>query len=277
MNSIKSYLKKYPIIFYDLETTGFSSVADDILEIAGLSSKSRKIFHEHVNTKNIIKNSHIHGITNKYLNTNVTMTNGEILDKFITYINGEIQNNGIMLIAHNNFHFDSKFIDVFFKKNNREVPDNWIFLDSLEHIKFASPNLHSYSLGKLYKKAFGVQLNNAHSAIGDVKGLEETYIYYVEEVMPEKDYQKMIMTEENFMRISSFHENFFHQSIELLNMHGYVIDKLKQKNITTLGKLGDYFEQHDDFDNVIKNDLKISSNYYGNRIKFWGEYLAFMN
>ena len=210
MNTLKSYLKKYPIIFYDLETTGFSSVRDDILEIAGLSSKSKKIFHEHVNTKIIIKNSHIHGITNEYLNTNVTMTNEQILDKFIDYINGEIQNNGIMLIAHNNFHFDSKFIDVFFKKNNRKVPNNWIFLDSLDHIKFASPGLRGYSLGKLYERAFDAPLDNAHSAIGDVKGLEHTYIHYVEEVMSEKDYQKMIMTEDSFMRISSFHVDFFH-------------------------------------------------------------------
>jgi len=278
MNTLKSYLKKYPIIYYDLETTGFSSVTDDILEIAGLSSKSKKIFNEHVNTDIIIKNSHIHGITNEYLNTNVTMTNEQILDKFIHYINGEIQNNGIMLIAHNNFHFDSKFIDVFFKKNNREIPNNWIFLDSIEHIKFASPGLRGYSLGKLYEKAFNMPLDNAHSAIGDVKGLEATYIHYVEKVMPEKDYQKMIMTEDNFMRISSFHEDFFQQSIKLLNVHDYVIDKLLHINITTLGDLGNYFTQHkDNFDDVIKNDVKVSSKYYRNRVVFWGEYLAFMN
>ena len=74
MTSEKTYLRKYPIIYFDLETTGFSPVHDDILEIAALSCKSREIFHEFLNTDIKIKNSHIHSITNDYLNENVKLT-----------------------------------------------------------------------------------------------------------------------------------------------------------------------------------------------------------
>tara|TARA_B100000780_G_C21126983_1_gene457770 strand:+ start:19625 stop:20452 length:828 start_codon:yes stop_codon:yes gene_type:complete len=273
---MNNYLKQYPIIYYDLETTGFSSVTDDILEIAGLSSNSRKIFHEFVNTTIEIKNSHIHGITNDYLNTNVSLTTENIIDNFIKYVNGEIQNNSIMLIAHNNFHFDSKFIDVIFKKNNRTVPNNWIFLDSIDHIKYTVPGLPSYSLGNLYKRIFNTPLNNAHSALGDVKGLEKVYIECVEHNLIDTEYQSMIMSENQFMRISSFHCDFFKQSITLLDIHDYVLKILKKNNINTLDDLAYYYRDNDNFDNVIKNTMKISSKYYRNRIGFWGEYLNFM-
>ena len=182
-----------------------------------------------------------------------------------------------MLIAHNNFHFDSKFIDVLFKKNNRKVPNNWIFLDSLFHMKKISPGFPSYSLGKLYEILFGTCLPSAHSALGDVKGLERVYINLVEEKVSEKGYQEMIMTNDGYMRVSAFHDDFLTQSIKLLDVHEYVLNRLEKEGINTLDDLKSYYQKNEEIiDNHIKNILKISSKYYRNRLIFWGEYLVFM-
>ena len=70
---VKTYLNKFPIIFYDLETTGLSSIDEDIIDISCLALKEDKNieFQRYLNTEKEITNSFIHGITNEFLDNTV--------------------------------------------------------------------------------------------------------------------------------------------------------------------------------------------------------------
>ena len=81
-------IKKEKICVLDLETTGFEPEDSEIEEIFILKVSNHKIvdvFYSLINPKNIIQNSHIHGITDEKVRnaTSLEEINNEILDKQI--------------------------------------------------------------------------------------------------------------------------------------------------------------------------------------------------
>ena len=135
-----TYLNKYPIIIFDFETTGFDPVTDEIIQVAAVSTKdTTDYFNEYLNVDFEITNSFIHKITNKFLDETVTESRRDILLKFKKFINKYANKDAVFLLAHNNFHFDSKFLEMAFKKHNIILPKKWYYIDSCPQIKYVCP------------------------------------------------------------------------------------------------------------------------------------------
>jgi len=250
-------IKKYPIIVYDLETTGLNILNDVILEIAAITINLDKEFHYYINTDRKIENSFIHNITNEFLDKNVTKSKKEILLEFLNFVNTCYKTNtgDVFLMAHNNFNFDKKILEVEFKNINVTIPDHWIFIDSLQHFKYILKNQSSYSLCNLYKQYFGETIKNQHNALYDVKNLITLYKHIIKDIN-EHDYQKMYYCV-GFMQKSIFHIDFDDQKIELLNLGVTPTNNLKKNNIYTYLDILKKFRRFYDKDT---NNLKDSEN-----------------
>jgi DNA helicase-2/ATP-dependent DNA helicase PcrA len=250
-------IKKYPIVVYDLETTGLNILNDVILEIAAITINLDKEFHQYINTDKKIENSFIHNITNDFLDKNVTKNKKEILLEFLTFVNNcyKTTTGDIFLMAHNNFNFDKKILEIEFKNINVNIPDNWIFIDSLQHFKYILKNQSSYSLCNLYKHYFGETIKNQHNALYDVKNLITLYKHIIKDIN-EYDYQKMYYCV-GFMQKSIFHIDFDDQKIELLSLGVTPTNNLKKNNIFTYLDILKKFRRFYDKD---INNLKDSEN-----------------
>tara|TARA_B110000971_G_scaffold34965_1_gene32871 strand:+ start:31123 stop:31941 length:819 start_codon:yes stop_codon:yes gene_type:complete len=269
-----TYLNKYPIVIFDFETTGFDSVKDEIIQIAAVSTRDdTDYFNEYLNVDFEITNSFIHKITNKYLNDNVTDTSKNILKKFKRFINKHADADAVFLLAHNNFHFDSKFLEMAFKKHNITLPKHWYYIDSYPQIKDICPGFKSYALGKLYKQFYGTLPDNPHNALTDIKMLYKVYLDTVVDTLSEKDFKKFLLKKKN-LRMNSSSPAYFTQSIQLLNVSKSIIKILKSKNINSLEDLVVCYRATDNFEEFLTTDLKIHSNYYKNRLISWSKQLA---
>uniref|UniRef100_A0A6C0JAL1 Exonuclease domain-containing protein n=1 Tax=viral metagenome TaxID=1070528 RepID=A0A6C0JAL1_9ZZZZ len=269
-----TYLNKYPIVIFDFETTGLDPVNDEIIQIAAVSSKAdTDYFNEYLNVDFEITNSFIHKITNNYLNENVKDSRKEVLMKFKKFITKYADKDAVFLLAHNNFHFDSKFLEIAFKKHNISLPKKWYYIDSYPQIKYVCPGFTSYALGKLYKRLYGTLPDNPHNALTDIKMLYKVYLDTVVDTLSETDFKKFLLKKKN-LRINSSMEAYFKQPIELMNLSTSIIKILKSKNINSLRDVVICYQSVDDFDKYLTTDLNIQSSYYKNRINFWAKQMA---
>ena len=87
----------------------------------------------------------------------------------------------VEMIAHNNKYFDELMLMKEYKtvENDRYLPDNVVFWDTLPWIRINYPDFKSYSLGDLYRVFYKKELENAHRADADVKALKEIYVDFV--------------------------------------------------------------------------------------------------
>lgn len=276
---VKTYLNKFPIIFYDLETTGLSSIDEDIIDISCLALKEDKNieFQRYLNTEKEITNSFIHGITNEFLDNTVKNTNEEILEEFINFVNNHSNKKGVFLIAHNNFHFDKYFLESWFKRENKKIPDKWIFLDSLQHVKHMNYRFRSNSLANLYKGCFGRSIPDAHTSLGDVRALHLVYQELVCKKLSEVEYREMLSSNVDFTHVSAFHKDYLKQSVKMLSLHNNDIRKLKLASLSTLKDLLKCYDSDPDtFVQYLKNSVKLYSTWYCNKIKDHIEHLDYM-
>ncbi len=154
-----------PFTFFDIETTGMSPLNDRIIEIAAIRYNIDGIiekFHSLVNPKRPIppKISGINKISDDMVNGMPTFN--EVGKSFLSFTEKST------LVAHN-AKFDLAFLQESFA---RESLGNWsgLTLDSIKIIRFAFPNLPSYSLPKL-SEYFNIQSCNRtfHRAMDDVE------------------------------------------------------------------------------------------------------------
>ena len=274
------YIYNYPIVIYDFETTGFCSVNDDIVEIAAstFSSRCKDIFHHYVNTELVIENEHIHGINNNFLMKTVTLTRRDILELFIDFVEkAKSEENGVFLLAHNNFQFDFKFLEVLFKKEGLTMPPDWYYIDSLSQLRHIYPKLKSHSQGNMYKYAFNTDFENQHTAVGDIKALYKLYIHLVAKKLSEEDYQRLLLKNDGFMRANTTNDDFFEQSICLLDLNKTVTNMLKRSRIDTLNNLLKvYRRDKDGFINFLIKYVRIKSKWSYNKINSWAIFLDFI-
>lgn len=171
-------------VVFDLETTGFSSSHDQIIEIGAVKIKEGQVidsFSQFVNPGRSIP-------PNIQELTNITdqMVAGEppidkVLPKFCDFFEGSV------LVAHN-ASFDIGFI----RKNMAQIHRkfNTPYLDTLRMARCLYPHYTKFNLGFLCKK-LGISLQNAHRAVDDSAATGELFLKLLEEAENQNLYEKV--------------------------------------------------------------------------------------
>ncbi len=167
-------------VVFDLETTGFSSKNDKIIEIGAVKIKKGSIvdrFSEFVNPEMRIP----YNITELTSITDEMVENAEtiekILPKFLEFCKDSV------IVAHN-AGFDVGFI----KKNARDLGEEFDYpvLDTVPLARYLYPELKKVKLN-IVAKHLGVSLENHHRAVDDAKCTGDILLKCFEKIKEEKN------------------------------------------------------------------------------------------
>lgn len=149
-------------VVFDLETTGFSSKNDKIIEIGAVKIEKGKIvdrFSEFVNPERSIpdKITELTSITDDMVDDKEAID--KILPRFIDFIGDSV------VVAHN-ASFDVSFINKNCKDLKIEFENS--VMDTVTLSRFLFPELKRYKLNVIAKH-LGISLENHHRAVDDAK------------------------------------------------------------------------------------------------------------
>ncbi|KAJ4764472.1 DNA polymerase III polC-type [Rhynchospora pubera] len=170
------------IIVLDIETTGFNTPKERIVEFAARNLKGgeNSTFQMLINPEKEIRNSHIHGITDSMVNQPgvLRFPDGILVIKEWVSIQQE-PGKPVILLAHNGKSFDFPFLSREMDRCGHDIPDFWRFFDTLplaRRLKDSNGSpLKKHSIKDICE-FFGIDVEGpAHRAMGDVDRL--TYIY----------------------------------------------------------------------------------------------------
>lgn len=160
---IQNVLSFFPrgLVALDLETTGLSSISDQIIEIGAVKISADgeiRLFQTLINPRIIIPEYTIavHNITNEMVASSPIIE--DVMPKFIEFIDN-------LPIVAQNAKFDLGFLSFCIYRHGYNVPDSEIF-DSCRIGRRAINNLKSYNLSSL-ASALSIPLGNHHRAISD--------------------------------------------------------------------------------------------------------------
>jgi DNA polymerase III alpha subunit (gram-positive type) len=192
-------------IIYDLETTGFCPMPmfsnyHKVVQICASCIETGDIFNEFVNpgfeAGIPIPSTKIHNISSAdvcdALPIDIVLEN---MYRFFSFEKYDV----VEMIAHNNTYFDKLMLMKEYKtvKNDKYLPDNIIFWDSLPFLRQNYTSLTSYSLGDLFKSFYKSELANAHRADADVRALQAIYLDFI---LPLKNDDDDVMTENDIIK-----------------------------------------------------------------------------
>ena len=167
-------------VVFDLETTGFSSKNDKIIEIGAVKIQNGKIvdrFSEFVNPERNIpyKITELTGISDDMVKDSETIEN--ILPNFLEFCKGSV------LVAHN-AAFDTGFI----KNNCRRLNLDFDFtvVDTVPLARFLYPELKKVKLN-IVAKHLGISLENHHRAVDDAKATADILLVCFKKLKEEKE------------------------------------------------------------------------------------------
>ncbi len=168
---------KKNIVIYDTETTGLNPLKEKIIEFSftKLINNSGSTFL--INPEKDIheKITEINGITNDMVKNCKKFE--DIVDNLEKDIECKNKDDKTYLIAHNNTNFDEPFLKEEYRRIRREVPTNYIFIDTLPISRELLKNkVENHQLQTL-KKYFNIEVddNIAHTAKADVFVLAEVW------------------------------------------------------------------------------------------------------
>ena len=160
-------------IVFDIETTGFSSIRDSIIEIGAVKVADGKIvdrFSTFVNPRRPIpfEITNLTGITDEMVMEAPGIE--VILPQFLEFAGGGV------LVAHN-AGFDVGFIE----QNCRELglDDHFVYVDTVALARVLLPTLSKYKLN-IVAKALNISLENHHRAVDDAGATAEIFVKFVE-------------------------------------------------------------------------------------------------
>ena len=160
-------------IVFDIETTGFSSIKDAIIEIGAVKVTDGKItdrFSTFVNPKRPIpfEITNLTSITDEMVMDSPTID--VVLPQFL-----EFAGDGV-LVAHN-AGFDVGFIE----QNCRSLglSDEFVYLDTVALARVLLPTLSKYKLN-IVAKALNISLENHHRAVDDAEATAEIFVKFTE-------------------------------------------------------------------------------------------------
>lgn len=166
------------VIVFDIETTGLSRQKERIIEIAlrDLHGGQNSVFQTLVNPGKFVKNAYIHGIRSNMVNRPDVPRFEELIPILLKYIKSR-QRDGkqVILVAHNGRRFDVPFLISEFQRCSVEIPQDWLFLDTLyiarQLVNPDGSKLPSVSLDSL-RQYYNIDLvGPAHRAMQDVMTL----------------------------------------------------------------------------------------------------------
>jgi DNA polymerase III epsilon subunit-like protein len=170
------------ILVFDLETTGFNSPAERIIEFAArnLMGGRNSTFQTLINPKKHIKNSHVHGITNLMVNQPGVPRFEDACPIILEWVR-RTQEPGkpVIWLAHNGKTFDFPFLLREMDRCGCEAPDDWRFFDTLaltrRLVDSNGVELKRHKVPDLCE-FFGIIIDEPlHRAVGDVNKL--SYIF----------------------------------------------------------------------------------------------------
>ncbi|GGE25187.1 DNA polymerase III PolC-type [Marinithermofilum abyssi] len=156
-------LKEDTYVVFDVETTGLSSVHDDIIELAAVKVKNGEIidrFESFVNPHRPLtaQITELTGITDDMVADAPDLE--DVLPRYLEFIGDSV------LVAHN-ARFDMGFLQMACKKTGRKPVENPA-LDTLELARFLYPRMKNHRLNTLCKQ-FDIHLEQHHRAIYDAE------------------------------------------------------------------------------------------------------------
>ena len=172
VNSRNQSLEDAYVVF-DLETTGFSTVANKIIEIGAVKVVNCKItdkFSAFVNPEVPIP-YRIEELTS--INDNMVLdapTIEEILPKFLEF------SEGCVMVAHN-ASFDMGFIEANCKRQG--IEKEFTVVDTVALARVLMPQLNRFKLDTV-AKALKVSLENHHRAVDDAGCTAEIFVKFIE-------------------------------------------------------------------------------------------------
>lgn len=133
----------------DLETSGFSAVNDEIIEVGILKVKNNKIidkFHSYIKPKSKLRENiiEITNITNEMLNDKENIKN--VFPKIIDFLGNE---KDVVIVGHN-VNFDIRFLKQNAKRLGYEF--NYTYLETLNLTKTLFPNFKRYTIRYVAKE-----------------------------------------------------------------------------------------------------------------------------
>lgn len=208
-------------VVFDLETTGFSSKNDKIIEIGAVKLKGGEIvdsFSAFVDPKVIIpyKITELTSITQNMVDGQPTIE--EVLPKFMDFVGDAV------LVAHN-AAFDVGFI----KKNlgdlGKELKNP--IMDTVPLARYLYPDLKKVKLN-LVAKHLGISLENHHRAVDDAKATAEILKVSFEKMKEEMDIHDVKALNEKYLS---------NIDVRKLPLHHIIILAKNQAGIKNLYKL----------------------------------------
>lgn len=171
-------------VVFDIETTGFSSKNDKIIEIGAVKIKGKEVidtFSEFIYPKCRIPYNitELTGITDEMVKDADPIE--VVLPKFMEFIKDSV------VVAHN-AAFDTGFI----KKNCNDLglEFNSTIVDTVPLARFLYPELKRVKLN-LVAKHLGVSLQNHHRAVDDAKATAEIFLISIKKMIEELNINKL--------------------------------------------------------------------------------------
>ena len=160
-------------VVFDIETTGFSSVKDKIIEIGAVKVKNGKIIDRYstfVNPQVPIpfEITKLTNITDQMVMQYPSIET--ILPQFLQFVDGAV------LVAHN------AGFDVGFIKENcamQNIEQKIVSVDTLALSRVLLPTLSRHKLN-IVAKALGISLENHHRAVDDAAATAEIFVKFIE-------------------------------------------------------------------------------------------------
>lgn len=165
--NLNRFVDNYVLV--DIETTGLSPFADDIIEIGAIKVKNNEIIEQYNELINIDRNispfiTNLTGITNEMLKDGRLPET--VFEEFVNFVGDNI------IIGHN-VNFDLGFLCNKCKEYlNYNLNNDYI--DTLYLAKRLVPNSVNYKLGTL-AKLFNISYKGAHRGLKDVEITYEVY------------------------------------------------------------------------------------------------------
>lgn len=160
-------------VVFDIETTGFSSVRDKIIEIGAVKVEHGKI----VDRYSTFVNPQIpipFEITKLTSITDAMVMDAPVIEtvlpQFMEFV------GGASLVAHN-AGFDVGFIEANLKRQNMEK--KLVSVDTVALARVLLPTLSRYKLN-VVAKTLGISLENHHRAVDDAAATAEIFVKFVE-------------------------------------------------------------------------------------------------
>ncbi|WP_150541142.1 PolC-type DNA polymerase III [Clostridium perfringens] len=208
-------------VVFDIETTGFSSKNDKIIEIGAVKLKDGEIvdsFSTFVDPKVNIpyKITELTSITQNMVNGQPTID--EVLPKFMEFIGDSV------LVAHN-AAFDVGFI----KKNLMDMGKTLKnpVMDTVPLARYLYPDLKKVKLN-LVAKHLGISLENHHRAVDDAKATAEILKFSFKKMKEEMDIHDVKTLNEKYLS---------NIDVKKLPLHHIIILAKNQTGIKNLYKL----------------------------------------